>query len=201
MTFPTPSLHHLREALREGRPVSIVGLGDSLTFGWEVDRSFFDRAMATLAERYPATALQGLNAGIPGDTAQGGSRRLSPLLHRSPDVVVVQFGLNDAFLGVPLPAFERALEDIAVRCRAAGAAPVLATSCPLRDARDDDLADRYYHAITAVGARLECPVAALHAWWRRHAPAGAALHGDDGVHPSEGGHRLLADGLLAALGA
>jgi acyl-CoA thioesterase-1 len=200
MSFPTPSLHHLREALRQGRPVVIVGLGDSLTFGWEVERGFFDRAMATLAERYPTAPVQGLNAGVPGDTAQGGSRRLAPLLARAPDVVVVQFGLNDAFLGVPLPAFERSIEDLATRCRSAGAVPVLATSCPLRDARDNDLADRYYHAITTVGGRLGCPVAALHAWWRRHAPENAALHGSDGVHPADQGHRLMADGLLAALG-
>jgi len=200
MAFPTPSLHHLREALRQGGPVVIVGLGDSLTFGWEVEHGFFDRAMATLAERYPATAIQGLNAGVPGDTAQGGARRLAPLLARSPDVVVIQFGLNDAFLGVPLPAYEQALTDLATRCRAAGAAPLLATSCPLRDPRENDLADRYYHALTTVGSRLDCPVAALHAWWRRHAPEGAPLHGSDGVHPAERGHHLMADGLLAALG-
>ncbi len=73
-------------------PPSIVCLGDSCTFGLGVDD----------AETYPArlaglTGKSVLNAGVPGFTAFQGRRLFEELLGRfSPEVVLVQFGWNDA---------------------------------------------------------------------------------------------------------
>ncbi len=73
-------------------PPSVICLGDSCTFGLGVDD----------AETYPArlAGLSGrsvLNAGVPGYTAFQGRRLLEELLGRvSPEVVLVQFGWNDA---------------------------------------------------------------------------------------------------------
>jgi acyl-CoA thioesterase I len=183
---------------REGE-LLLLGLGDSLTYGWEVERGFFDRAVDLLAGMRPETSVRRLNAGVPGDTAHGGLARLAPLLRREPDLAVVQFGLNDAFLGVPVASYAAALAAIVERCRDADVTPLLATSCALANPRDGALVEPFYTAIREVAERTGTAVAALHSHWQAHAAPGLQHHNADGVHPNDRGHALMAEGLVAAL--
>jgi lysophospholipase L1-like esterase len=186
-----------------GRPVGelrIAGLGDSLTYGWMVRRGFFDRFCDALAERNPGTALVRFNAGVPGDTAEGGLARLPALLGRRPHLVLVQFGINNLFCGVPVASFARDLALIVEATRSAGAEPWLVVSCPLALPGDAAAAAPFYDAIRDLGAERGAPVADLDRHWRDRCdpatPAGA-LFLDDGLHPDDAGHALMAEGLLS----
>ncbi|MBW2534753.1 MAG: hypothetical protein JRI55_24890 [Deltaproteobacteria bacterium] len=181
-----------------GDTLTIAGLGDSLTYGWMVRRGFFDRCCDLLGERFPAAEIRSVNAGIPGDTAAGGLRRLAPLVHPRPDVVTVQFGLNDLFGGVGEASFRGALDRIAGQLLDAGAVPVLCTSCPVGAAWDDGGVDRFYGVIREVAAARDVPLADLERHWLENVDPSFGpddLFQEDGVHPTDPGHALMAAGL------
>jgi len=188
------------ERLDEGGVVVVAGLGDSLTYGWMVRRGFFDRFVDSLERRYDSAELARVNGGIPGDTAAGGLRRIDRVLDRSPDVILVQFALNDAFAGVGPDRFGESLEDITRASIAAGAVPVLATSCPLMMEAEQRLANGFYERIRSMAEDLDLPLADLERFWLEE--TGPVAQRDDlfladGVHPTDEGHQLMADGLIA----
>jgi len=183
--------------LEIGSAITIAGLGDSLTQGWMVRKGFFDRFCDLLSERYPNARIKRINAGIPGDTAAGGLYRLDRLISQSPDWVVVQFALNDCYSGVDVSEFEGNIESIARKLLEKKIIPILATSCPVMDSGFLESADRFYTAIAEVGARLEVPVARLDEYWLQNQPSRPeALYQWDGVHPTDEGHALMAEGLM-----
>ena len=183
----------------EGGVLKIVGLGDSLTYGWMVRRGFFDRCCDKLEVAHPRGRLERVGAGIPGDTAQGGLSRLAGLLRQRPDVVTVQFGLNDCFDGYSLEQFRSYLERIAHGVLEAGAVCVLATSCPLEREADQRLADPVYETIRETARTTGALLADLeHGWLDRVEmnPPQGALYQADGVHPTDAGHDLMARALV-----
>jgi len=190
----------LRTQLESGSSIMIAGLGDSLTQGWMVKKGFFDRFCDRLSEKYPTAKIRRINAGIPGDTAAGGLYRLNRLISKSPGWVVVQFALNDCYSGVEVSDFEQSLESIGRKLLENEINPILATSCPVLDSGFQKDADLFYSAIAEVGDRLKVPVARLDEYWlENQPPRPEALFQWDGVHPTDEGHALMAEGLLKIL--
>jgi acyl-CoA thioesterase-1 len=190
----------LKAQLEQGSPITIAGLGDSLTQGWMVKKGFFDRFCDRLSEKYPNAKIKRINDGIPGDTAAGGLYRLDRLISQSPDWVVVQFALNDCYSGVDVSEFEQSIESIGRKLLEKKINPILATSCPVMDSGFMEAADQFYSAIAEVGDRLKVPVARLHEYWlQNQPPRPEALYQWDGVHPTDEGHALMAEGLLKQL--
>ncbi|MBN2497163.1 MAG: SGNH/GDSL hydrolase family protein [Deltaproteobacteria bacterium] len=183
--------------LERGAALRLLGLGDSLTYGWAVERGFFDRFIDGLEKRFPRARIERRNAGVPGDTAPGGLERLQSLGATASDLAVVQFGLNDCFAGVSLEAFGDALEAIGRALLEGDCLPVMATSCPLASLHDSVRARPYYDMILSVAGRLDIPAAELDRSWEVAASRfGEPLWGPDGVHPTDAGHARMADGLL-----
>ncbi len=187
------------ERLDAGGPVRVAGLGDSLTDGWQVRRGFFPRFVDGLRARWPAAAIEADAAGVPGDMAAGGRQRVAGLAARRPDLTSVQFGINDCFAGVDPADFSRDLRAIAEALVAAGSQVVLCTSCSVAHLDEAAAIAPYYAAIEALGPELGLPVASLHRYWDRTAGADQGLFGWDGIHPTDAGHQVMAEGLLAAV--
>ena len=184
------------ERLRSGRECRVLGLGDSLTYGWEVRRGFFDRFVDGLCKRFPKATIERVNAGIPGDTAAGGLSRLGPLASRKPHLALVQFGINDCFSGVPADDYARSLTRIATRLIDVDAAVVLCTSCSVAHLQDARAIGPFYDVVVNVGRELGLDVAALHRYWDENIGVDESLFGWDGIHPNDSGHEIMAAGLL-----
>jgi lysophospholipase L1-like esterase len=74
-----------------------------------------------------------LNAGVSGNTAGDGLRRLQgDVLDHQPDLVLIAFGLNDMKNGVSLIRFEEDLSSIVREISGSGAQPVLLTTTRLQ---------------------------------------------------------------------
>lgn len=91
---------------------SVIFFGDSLTAGYGLDP----------AEAYPALVQQKIdaaglpfdviNAGLSGETAAAGARRVAWVLRRPAAVFVLALGGNDGLRGVPTSETERSLQAI-----------------------------------------------------------------------------------------
>jgi len=72
-----------------------VALGDSLTYGWMVDKGYLDFLGEMIGEEFPDARFSLINCGMPAGTARSGLNRLQrDVLSRNPDCVFVQFGLT-----------------------------------------------------------------------------------------------------------
>lgn len=83
---------------------TLVVLGDSLAAGHGVEP---DQAFPALLQAQVTQAglpFEVINAGVSGDTTAGGVRRLSWLLRRPIDVLLIELGGNDGLRGLPLTA-------------------------------------------------------------------------------------------------
>jgi acyl-CoA thioesterase-1 len=187
--------------LKAGGPVTIVALGDSLTYGWQARKGYLDFLGEMLGERYPQASLRIVNQGIPGDTAAGGLRRLgTDVLPHDPDCVLVQFALNDAFEGVRPEAFGRTVREIVETIRAdTRAEVVLVTSVWVDDPVFYKLAEAFYRRIEEVADACGLTVARVHEHWKRRVQSGEADHSKlvqlDAIHPTEQGYRLMAEAV------
>jgi len=190
--------------LKSGEAVTIVALGDSLTSGWMVARGYVEFLRDMLMARYPKADVTLINSGIPGDTAPGGLYRLQQdALSYKPDLVLVQFALNDAFCGCSVAEYRRAIEAIIERIRQESSAePLLLTSTLPADADESNVVAPFYAALKDIAREKKCGVALVDERWRDAIAAGTphdSLVLYDRVHPSEAGYRLMAEAIMACL--
>ena len=102
-----------RSDLEAGADVTIVAYGDSITAGFAVRRGFPSFWKEMLDEKYPEAGLEMINSGISGDTTLDGISRLDwAALSYEPDLVTINFGINDCVLGLGLEEREVGAEVV-----------------------------------------------------------------------------------------
>ncbi|MDD2671143.1 MAG: GDSL-type esterase/lipase family protein [Syntrophales bacterium] len=187
--------------LKAGEAVRIAAIGDSLTYGWMVSRGYLGYLQDMIAAQYPGAKFSIINAGIPGDTAEGGMHRIEyDVISRNPDCVLIQFALNDAFAGYPPPEFESNVRSMIDRVRSSSRADmILLTSVCLNDEREDRFIDQYYGRLENLAEEYSLPLAAVHKYWREKISGGVQfgrLVQYDMVHPTEAGYKLMAEAVM-----
>ncbi len=182
--------------------VGIVALGDSLTYGWMVEKGYIDFLQEMLKAKYPGASILFTNRGIPGDTAEGGLRRLKEqVIDAQPDLVFVQFALNDAFSGCPVAQYARTISRIIDRLQQETAAEVLLlTSVALADPHEDSMALQYYKCLEQMAQQRAVPIARVHAYWKEKTGGNfKGLLQSDLVHPTVAGYCLMAEAIMQVL--
>lgn len=91
---------------RSRAPVLIVCLGDSVTMGatsfqtFDYEMVYHSQLKRLLEKQYPSTVFSVINAGVAGETAADGLKRVDrDVVAHHPDLVVIGFGLNDVRKG------------------------------------------------------------------------------------------------------
>ncbi len=192
------------EKLKKGKPVTIVALGDSLTYGWMVDKGFIKCIEEMLLEKYKNCKLIIINKGIPGDTAFGGITRLKhDVFDYNPDLVFVQFALNDAFSGYMPEQYRKNIQLIIDQINDNTSAEiVLITSVRLIDSSSNLRAKVFYDILDSLASKNRLPIAKVHEYWEKKMDDGLQIKfliQGDGVHPNSSGHRLMADAIMEIL--
>jgi lysophospholipase L1-like esterase len=115
--------------LAAGKPIKIVALGSSSTYGAGASTSaasYPSRLAEELARRFPGHEITVLNRGVNGDDAEGMLARLdSAVIAEKPDLVLWQAGTNSLLRDKALPPHASLLHEGLARIRAAGAEVVL----------------------------------------------------------------------------
>lgn len=95
----TDRFRRLRESLKAGEDVTIGFIGGSITDGSLADtpeKSFADRVVEQMRGDYPDSKIRYINKGVGGtDSVYGCARVGDDLLVHEPDLVIVDFTVND----------------------------------------------------------------------------------------------------------
>lgn len=191
---------------------TIIGFGDSLTFGYGVDAgtSFIDRLAPLLLDKFPSIEWEIINKGVNGDTTRDALFRLKEdVLDLKPDYVTILFGTNDSSLNedtyVSPFEFSVNLNKIAESIKKTGAVPVFITPTPIIDFdflpyNTNDRIEKYCSLISETAEKYLCPFFDLNDFMSSF--CGNSLEyliQFDGIHINEKGYEIIAEFLAEKL--
>ena len=181
-----------------------VAFGDSITDGYGVSRGFVSLLALKISAANPGLDLATINTGMSGDTSQGGLYRLGrDVIDHRPDLVTINFGVNDAFSGISPEQLSDNLRDMVSRIQDIGCDRILLLSC---EVIPEDWAEQqvlpYWETMRAVAEEVGCVYADVHGRWIEELRAGRPesdliISGD--LHPNEEGHRVIAEAVFEAM--
>lgn len=188
--------------IESGADATIVCFGDSITAGYAVRRGFPSFWLESLRQRFPDSKIEMINSGISGDTSQDGLSRLDwAVLSYEPDLVTINFGINDCVLGLSLEEFEMNLVEMVRRIRAGPDSEILLLSSqPLESPPYDQRVLDYYQTVERVAKEMNVGFVDVYGAWMKRVRAGMPLDslilpGLD--HPNEAGYRIIAEELMS----
>lgn len=179
----------------------IVVRGGSIAAGAGVARGYVD----ILRERYAPRGVELINRSNPKETSFEGietfSRDVEPF---RPDILILHFGIDDAFSAVYRSEFKENLVRMIRRARVAFRPDILLlTSHTFNDPHEMDAVDIYYRTIREVAADLSCKMVPVHTAWAGYlleqGLANTSLLQDDVRLPNDEGHALYASVLTGYL--
>lgn len=177
---------------------TISVFGDSLTAGYDVEKT--DSFPAQLVEFLyeDGYKMRVSNNSVTGDTTQKGLQRISDVVAQMPDVIIIEFGMNDVIQGVPIETTEKNLARMISLAQKNDIAVLLAgvSVPPMRkDVLPEDYADMY----AALAEKYDVPL-------YKNILEGVAdyarnlydpkLLGKDQMHPNEEGISVMVEGIL-----
>jgi acyl-CoA thioesterase-1 len=179
-------------ATGQTRPVRLVALGDSLTAGFGLPQAQAFPAQLERELRARGRSIVIDNAGVSGDTAQGGLDRLDWSVGEGVDGVILALGANDALRGFDPAQTLAALDQAIARLKARGMAVLLVgMRAPI------NLGPDYGRRFDAIFPNLaERHGLILYPFFLDGVAAERALNLPDGIHPTGEGVRVIVARML-----
>ncbi len=189
----------------------IICFGDSITESGGGDGGWITLLGETL-NADPERSCEMINCGFSGRTSGEGLDRLGEfVLPHLPGVLLIQFGINDAYVHlwqrisrVSVNEYARHLGEIVRIARERHSQPVIVVAHPLGSRNPGNQGNRLsqaqnvepYQAIARrVAAEESVPCIDLPALARDRGLSAAEITGGDGVHLAPAGHTFLADAI------
>jgi acyl-CoA thioesterase I len=185
----------LREAAAASGPMVILVLGDSFTAGLGVPReaAFPAQLEARLQQRGEAARV--VNAGISGDTTEGGLARVDRALAGKPDLVILELGANDALRGIQPDLVRANLDAIIGKIQASGA-KLLLTGMRAPPNWGEDYRAAFDRIYPDLARSRRVP---LYPFFLQGVALDPELNQSDHLHPNERGVRVLVDRIAPVL--
>jgi acyl-CoA thioesterase I len=182
-------------ARAQAPPLRIVALGDSLTAGFNLPASaaFPAQLQRALAERGRRVEIE--NAGVSGDTSQGGLDRLDWSVAEGVAGVILELGANDALRGIDPGQTLAALDTIITRLKERRIAVLLA-GMRAPPNMGPDYAGRF-DAIFAGLAQKHGLV--LYPFFLDGVAGRPELNQRDGIHPTAEGVGVIVQRMLPSV--
>ncbi len=176
---------------------TILVFGDSLSDGFMLKRS--EAYPALLAKKLGAAGLkfQVINASASGGTTDGGLERLPAHLKQGIDILILELGINDAFLGVPTDQIENNLQQIIDKVK--GPNPnvrVIIAGMQLHGHTADDYVSAFGNVFADLATKNG---AALVPYLLKGVAGNPSLNLPDGIHPNAAGQEILAENVWRVL--
>ena len=179
-------------ALAQGRPPTIVVLGDSLSAGYGLPPGADFVSVLERALKARGHDVRLVNAGVSGDTSTGGLERLDWSVPDGTDGVIVELGANDMLRGVDPAVTQKALETIVTRLKDRGIPVMLAGMLAQRN-----LGPAYTDRFDAIYPDLAKKHGlVLYPFFLDGIAGERALNLRDGLHPTAKGIERIVERIL-----
>ncbi|HEX8663339.1 MAG TPA: arylesterase [Beijerinckiaceae bacterium] len=179
-------------ALAQGRALTLVVLGDSLSAGYGLPPGADFVSVLERALKARGHDVRLVNAGVSGDTSTGGLERLDWSVPDGADGVIVELGANDMLRGVDPAVTQRALEAIVTRLKARGIPVMLAGMYAQRN-----LGSAYTDRFDAIYPDLAKKHGlVLYPFFLDGVAGDRALNLPDGLHPTQKGIERIVERIV-----
>jgi lysophospholipase L1-like esterase len=183
------------------RKKRLVIRGGSIAAGYGVERGY----VRIIQDRLEPSGVEVINSSRFGDNSFDGiwtySRDVEPY---APDLLLIHFGVDDAFFPVYRSEFKENLVRMVQRTRELSFPLMcIATSHTFEDLYDMDAVNIFYRAIREVCVDLGCPMIPVHTFWAGFLQENGLSCGDlvqkDTRYPNGQGHEVIAKAMEGAL--
>lgn len=176
-------------------PLHIVALGDSLTEGFGVaPRDAYPYVLQQMLEN-KGIACRLLNLGVSGDTCRGVLSRLDTIPSWSPDLVILEIGVNDVLMGRWPERIQADLGAIVQRLLGWDI-PVALAGMQIPPLGDPETEAAFAAIYPAVAEAFRIPLIAGFAAPLWDAPGRVQY---DGLHPNAEGYRAICAHILPSV--
>lgn len=173
----------------------IVAFGDSLTAGYGLPLSESYPALLQKKLEADGYAYEVVNAGVSGDTTDGGLRRIDWALEGDVKFVILELGANDILRGQPVSKLKKNLDQIIERARARGARVLLAGM----EAPTNTGPEYRKEVHEAYQELADTPDVEFIPFFLDRVAGVQSLNQADGVHPNAEGNRIVTETVYQAL--
>lgn len=181
--------------------MKILIRGGSIAAGFGVAISYPRLLRDNLAGR----GIEVINRSRPGETSFDGVETFQEdIAPERADVLLIHFGVDDAFSAVYRSEFKENLVRI-IRQSRAGSNPsiFLATSHVFQDRHEMEAVEIFYRAIREVCSEMGCVLIPVHTFWAgqliEREMNNSELIQRDSRYPNEKGHAIYAEAIKRAL--
>ncbi|WP_449257282.1 arylesterase [Bosea sp. (in: a-proteobacteria)] len=175
-----------------GKTLRLVALGDSLSAGYNLPGSAAFPAVLEQALRKKGLSVEIVNAGVSGDTTQGGLERLDWSVPEGTDGVILELGANDALRGIDPAQTRQALEAMIQRLQERRIPVLLAGMYAPRNLGTD-----YAQRFDAIYPELAKKYGlVLYPFFLEGIAGDRALNQADGLHPTAEGVKAIVRAIL-----
>ncbi len=176
-------------------PIRILALGDSLTAGYGLGPDDGFTSQLERALKAAGLDVTVINAGVSGDTAEGGLARLDWALGGGADAAIVELGANDMLRGMDPANTRKALDAILAKL-SAEKIPVLLAGMRAAPNLGPDYGARFDGLYPDLAAKYG---AILYPFFLDGVAAERGLLQPDGLHPNSKGVALIVARMLPSV--
>ena len=176
--------------------------GGSIAAGHGVNKSYADILTQTLQPK----RIDVINRSRYGETSFDGIGTFNEdIANFAPEILLVHFGVDDAFQYVYRSEFQENLVQM-IRLARLRFNPVifLATSHTFDDPHDMDAVYIFYRSLSIVASDLNCELIPIHSYWagylEKHNMRSKDLVLLDSRYPNDRGHQIIAEAMMKRLG-
>lgn len=171
----------------------VVFFGNSLTAGMGLDVS---QAFPALIEKKLDSAgfnCKVINAGLSGETTASGKNRIAWVLKGGVDVFILELGANDGLRGIPTEETEKNLSEMIDYVRAKNPEAKVLLTGMLAPPNMGATYTKYFQEVFPKVAKDK--KTAFMPFLLLNVAGETNLNQKDGIHPTEEGHKIIANNL------
>ena len=182
-------------AMSKAEPVNIVGLGDSLMAGYQLQPGEGFPAQLEKALIAKGIQVKVTDAGVSGDTSSGGLARLDWSVPDGTDYVLLELGANDALRGISPEITKTNLETMISRLQSRNIKVILAGMLAPPN-MGKDYGDTFNQLFPMLAAKYGLPLIPFFLDGVAGVPQ---LQLDDNMHPNPSGVAKMVEGALPVM--
>lgn len=172
-------------------PRRVVFLGDSITAGFGLEKAqTYPSLIAQLAEKQ-GKQWTCINAGLSGDTTNGGVRRVKLLVKRPLDIIIVALGGNDGLRGIAPEVTQKNLIDIITSVKKAQPkVKIILAGIEVPENMGNDYQTKFLNTFTEVAKKTKVH---LYPSLIKGISGDPVYNQADMIHPNEKGQAIIAE--------